>query len=169
MSNVSLRLFVFAVIAATPLEAQLLSYESFSGMPLGWGNAVSPYYQCVDPAPDLAYQFFNSSQSINGGNRALRVTTAPEPTSGTNRAFRTIPAQNTTLHASFLVRVEAVGSGTDAVEFNVGDAVGAVGRVVLTPNLGGTGMHCALIAPNGFSWVLDRFFLWAKQRTWFCA
>lgn len=168
MSCVSFRLFVLAVIAATPLKAQLLSYESFTGMQLGnvsgtgsdslgwldsgWSNAVSPYYQCVDPAPDLTYQFSNSNQSINGGDRALRVTTAPEPTSGTNRAFRTIPAQNTTLHASFLVRVEAVGSGTDAVEFNVGDAAGAVGRVVLTPNLAGTGMHCALIAPNGFSW-----------------
>ena len=168
MLRITLRSYVLAAVAAMPVQAQLLSYESFSDMPLGnvsgigsdslgwldsgWGNAVSPYYQCVDPAPDLAYQFFNSSQSINGGNRALRVTTAPEPTSGTNRAFRTIPAQNTTLHASFLVRVEAVGSGTDAVEFNVGDAVGAVGRVVLTPNLGGTGMHCALIAPNGFSW-----------------
>lgn len=168
MSNISLRLLIFAVIAATPLKAQLISYESFSEMPLGdvggtgsdssgwldsgWSNAVSLYYQCVDPTPDLTYQFTNSSRSINGGNRALRVTTAPEPTSGTHRAFRTISAQNTTLHASFLVRVEAVGSGTDAVEFNVGDAAGAVGRVVLTPNLDGTGMHCALIAPNGFSW-----------------
>jgi len=168
MSNVSLRLFIFAAIAATPLKAQLISYESFSDMPLGnvagtgsdssgwlgsgWSNAISPYYQCVDPTPDLTYQFSNSSRFINGGNRALRVTTAPEPTSGTNRAFRTISAQNTTLHASFLVRAEAVGSGTDAVEFNVGDAAGAVGRVVLTPNLDGTGMLCALIAPNGFSW-----------------
>ena len=168
MSSISLRLLIFAVIAATPLKAQLISYESFSDMPLGnvagtgsdssgwldsgWSNAISGYYQCVDPTPDLTYQFTNSSRFINGGNRALRVTTAPEPTSGTHRAFRTISAQNTTLHASFLVRAEAVGSGTDAVEFNVGDAAGAVGRVVLTPNLDGTGMHCALIAPNGFSW-----------------
>ncbi len=149
-------------------NAQLLSYESFSDMPLGavsgtgsdssgwatsgWSDAVSPYYQCVDPAPDLTYQFPSSSRSLDGGNRALQITTAPEPTSGTNRAFRTFSAQNTTLHASFLVRVANVGSGTDAIEFNVGDSTNAVGRIVFTPNLDGTAMNCALVAPNGFSW-----------------
>jgi len=163
-----LPIFAIASLSIASSHAQLISYESFSDMPLGvvsgagsdslgwasagWSNAVSPYYQCVDPAPDLTYQFPSSSRSLNGGNRGLQITTAPEPTSGTNRAFRTISAQNTTLHASFLVRVQTVGSGTDAIEFNVGDATNAVGRVVLTPNLDGTAMNCALVAPNGFSW-----------------
>jgi len=156
---------VFGVASS---HAQLISRESFSGMSLGtvsgagsdsfgwsdsgWNNAVTPYYQCVDPTPDLTYQFPASGRYIDGGDRALQITTAPEPTPGTNRAYRSIPAQNTTLHAGFLVRVAAIGSGTDAIEFNIGDAASAVGRVVFTPNLDGTGMNCALIAPNGFSW-----------------
>lgn len=163
-----LPIVAIALLSVASTKAQLLSYESFSGMALGtvsgtgsdssgwvgsgWSNAVSPYYQCADPTPDLTYQFPSSSRYIDGGNRALQITTAPEPTSGTNRAYRVISAQNTTLHASFLVRVATVGSGTDAIEFNVGDSTNAVGRVVFTPTLDGTAMNCALVAPNGFSW-----------------
>jgi Abnormal spindle-like microcephaly-assoc'd, ASPM-SPD-2-Hydin len=165
--NTFLPIIAFVTVLASA-HGQLVSYESFSGMSLGnvsgsgtdaagwtnagWSNATSPYFQCVDPDPDLTYQFPSSNRYINGGNRALQVTTAPEPTSGTYRAYRTIAPQNTTLYTSFLVRVSEVGTGTDAIEFNFGDSTSAVGRVVFTPNLNGTSMNCALVAPNGFSW-----------------
>ena len=115
---------------------QSLGYESFTGMTLGtgvtgsgtnatgwadsgWSGGSDVRFQTVDPTPDLSYQV-SGGLLLNGGDRALQLSTAPEPVPTVMQAYRTIPAQNATLYFSFLIRLVSVGTGSDTIELRIG-------------------------------------------------
>lgn len=123
------------VALSLPASAQLIAYESFTGMSLGgvtgtggnsfgWASAWqgtglnNSHVQIVDPVPDLTYQVTEGG-TMKGGNRALQLATAPEPITGTVVLTRDLPTIGGTFYISFLVRVSAIGTGTDTVEFRL--------------------------------------------------
>lgn len=133
-------------------DAQLLGYESFADLAIGsgvsgsgsnatgwsdagWNNAAGPRFQVVDPTPDLSYPI-PGGDLVVGNDRAMLLTTAPEPTSGIQWGYRDMPFQNTTLYFSFLLRITNIGTGTDSIELRIGEGATIYARFVLTPEQG---------------------------------
>lgn len=114
----------------TRAAAQLIAYESFTGLPLGnglpgtgsdsfgwatgWQGAgtTDPHFQIVSPSPALSFQG-TGVMPIQGGNRALQITTSPEPLAAPVLITRDLPALNTTYYVSFLFQMPVVGAGSD--------------------------------------------------------
>lgn len=146
-------------------DAQLIAYESFSAMTLGagvsgsgidatgwtdagWGGGSDSRFQTIDPTPDLTYQL-SGGPLLNGSNRALQLSTSPEPVPGVLQALRTIPAQNTTLYFSFLFRPVTIGTGTDSIELRIGSDTTAYGRIAFRPDQNAAGMQPGVYASGG--------------------
>lgn len=150
--------FVFATTAA----AQLVAYESFSGLPVGpgvpgtgtdsfgwatgWQGAgtTDAHFQIVAPAPALSYQISNGGL-LPGGSRALLLTTAPEPLASTVMLTRDLPAINTTYYVSFLFRMPVAGAGTDSIDVHIMNGATTTSRLAFRPNAGGTGPFMRLL------------------------
>lgn len=126
-------LLVIGQLGLAPVgHAQLIAYESFAGIPVGsglsgsgsnatgwtdagWNNGGDARFQVVSPAPSLSYQL-RGGPLIEGNDRALQLSTNPEPVPGNGVAVtRSIAAQNTTLFVSYLVRPVTIGTGSDAI------------------------------------------------------
>jgi hypothetical protein len=140
-------------VSASTARAQLIVYESFSEMALGSGISgsgsdsfgwSSPWtglgtsdsrFQIIDPTPDVAFQIAGG-KLISGGNRALLITTAPEP-AGSNlfmvRKFARTPRISTSLYFGFLLRIPASGTGTDTVDFHLLSGDTTVMRYAIRP------------------------------------
>lgn len=150
-------------IASTAL-AQLIAFESFSEMTLGsgisgsgsdsfgwsspWsGSALSNNrFRIIDPSPDIAFQIAGG-KLIDGGNRALLVTTDPEPAESNLlmvRKFARTPRISTTLYFGFLVRISASGTGTDSIDFHLLSGDTTVRRFAIRPNNN--------VPPSGYLW-----------------
>jgi hypothetical protein len=143
--------WMFTLIAKASVgSAQLIAYESFSGMPVGggingsgsdatgwtepsWQGASSPYLGIGNQSPNMTYQITNGAL-LNGEDRCAIISTAPEPTAGTNAVTRTLPPLNSTFFMSFLVRPLSVGTGSDSlmVQFRSGSTL--LGGVEMLPN-----------------------------------
>lgn len=140
------------VLALLPTAAwgQLLSYESFTGLTpgnglagsgtnafgwniAGWTDGSDARFQIVDPTPDLTSQPAGG-QIIDGGNRALLLTTSPEPVTGTLLASRSFIPQNTTIYASFLFRPVAVGTGSDGLDLRFFGGATMLSRILFAPD-----------------------------------
>lgn len=94
--------FLFSFCAQNACS-QLLGYESFSEMPLGggisgsgsdstgwaidWNGSTDARFNIIDPSPQLSYQP-SGAALIKGGNRAIMITTSPEPVPGNHTIFR---------------------------------------------------------------------------------
>lgn len=147
---------LLAILAATVAlvarsSAQLIAYESFSGVTLGTGIPASGsdsfgwtapwtgagttdiHYQIVAPTPQLSYQITGGAL-LQGGNRALSLTTNPEPLATTVLATRTFPAINTTFYISLLVRIPVSGSGTDSIDLHLMNGPTTIIRYAIRPN-----------------------------------
>src|SRR5438046_436793 len=152
------------IVADTTGEAQLLGYEPFSGMQLGsgltgsgtnssdwtngaWSGGNDAHFQTIDAAPDLAYQNSDGA-ALNGGDRAVLLTTSPEPISGTLYAFRNITPQNTTVYVSFLMRATQSGTGSDALGLRLRFSDGTVADLLFKPDSTGTRMFPLVSVPN---------------------
>jgi hypothetical protein len=110
-------------------------HESFAGLTLGTGipssgegssgwttswsgeGTTDSRYRIVDPIPELSYQISGGGM-IQGGNRALQLSTGPEPVPVPLSATRSFLNQNTTMYFSCLMRVPASGTGSDAIEIH---------------------------------------------------
>ena len=142
-------------------DAQLLGYESFSGMTLGsgvtgsgstatgwsdagWAGGSDLHFQTVDPTPDLTYQI-SGGALLAGGDRALQLSTAPEPITLVLEASRNVPSQNTTVYFSFLLRPVNIGSGSDSIELRLGSGA----FFDLRPDAGGTFLKPGVHQTNG--------------------
>ncbi|HEX7517656.1 MAG TPA: hypothetical protein VF345_10270 [Chthoniobacterales bacterium] len=142
---------IVQLIFAASAFAQLIAYESFAGMPVGsglvgsgvtatgwsdsgWAYGNNPRYQTVDPIPDLTYQIVGGAL-LDGSNRAVQLTTNPEPATGLLTS-RTLPPQNTTIYFSFLVRPLTVGTGSDTLCLRPSNGTSSLGLVALQPDLG---------------------------------
>ena len=132
----------FLALLVTHAQAQVVAYESFSGLPLGGGisgagsdsfgwssgwtgaGVSDARFQIVAPVPSLSFQI-SGGGIIQGGNRALQLSTAPEPVPVPLSATRRFPNQNTTVYLSFLIRVPASGTGSDNIDLNLlsGDSI----------------------------------------------
>ncbi len=134
-SNPVIQLVWCIVLLVPQAHAQLVAYESFTGLTIGdgvsgtgtdsygwssgWtGEGVSDArLQIVSPVPSLSYQV-SGGGSYDGGNRALQLSTAPEPVPVPLSIQRTFPNQNTTMYLSFLMRFPASGTGSDQIDVN---------------------------------------------------
>jgi hypothetical protein len=143
---------IIQMVSAAPAPAQLVAYESFAGMPVGsglvgsgsnatgwsdsgWANGTDPRYQTVDPMPNLSYQIAGGA-FLDGSNRAVQLTTNPEPVPAGLLASRVFPEQNTTIYFSFLVRPIAVGTGSDTLYLRLSNGTSALALVALQPEAG---------------------------------
>lgn len=152
MKRISLTV-ILVVLSGLPavVRAQLVSYESFQGMPLGsglmgsgttavgwsdagWSNGGDARYQIVDPIPDLTYEIAGGAL-VDGSDRALQLTTSPEPVPSGLVASRTLPEQNTTIYFSFLVRPVAVGTGSDTLYLRLSNGTNSIALVALVPDI----------------------------------
>ena len=146
---------ILALLLITPRIgcSQLIAYESFTALATGsglsgsgsdatgwtdggWVGGSDARFHVVDPIPDLSFQP-NGGVLVNGGNRAVQLTTNPEPVPGGGLvAVRSFAPQNTTLYASFLVRPVSVGTGSDilGMEFRQGSTF--LGGWLLKPDQG---------------------------------
>lgn len=138
------------LLLPTVVSAQLLSYESFTGIPVasglsgsgadatgwtdsGWSGGSDARFQVVDPAPDLTLQI-SGGALVNGSNRAVQLSTSPEPVPGTGLvASRSIPPQNTTLYVSFLVRPMTIGTGSDSIDVRFNSGTTLLARIAFQP------------------------------------
>jgi hypothetical protein len=142
--------WLFPLVASASIaSAQLIAYESFSGMTAGgslngsgadatgwtqasWQGATSPYHSIGNQSPNMTYQITNGAL-LNGGDRCAIISTAPEPTAGTNAVTRTLPSLNSTFFVSFLIRPLSAGTGSDKImlQFRSGSTyLGAIGFVL---------------------------------------
>lgn len=146
-------LFIVAVTLSLIVKAsaQLIAYESFTGLTLGngipgsgsdsfgwatpWSGAgtTDGHFQIVDATPDLSYQIVGGAL-LQGGNRALSITTNPKPLASTLFGTRTFPTINTTFYLSFLVRVPVSGTGTDSIDIHLMNGATTVVRFAVRPN-----------------------------------
>ena len=147
------RYFLPAVLLPIVASAQLISYESFTGLSIGsgltgsgtdafgwttsnWSGGTDARFQIVDPTPDLTYQPIGGAL-VNGSNRAVQLSTNPEPVPGTGLvATRSIPPQNATFYISFLVRPIAIGSGSDSLNIRLNSGATFLARLALKPEPG---------------------------------
>ena len=145
-------LVLVSVVLPASATAQLIAYESFAGLPLGtgvpgtgsgsfgWASAwqgagtTSARFQIVDPTPNMSYQIAGGVL-LDGKNRALQITTAPEPIAGSVMMTRDLPAIPGTFYISFLVRMPTLGSGTDGIDFHVMTGATAVVRYGFEPGV----------------------------------
>jgi hypothetical protein len=131
--------------------AQILAFEPFQGLTVGstltgagtnsagwtsaWAGGNDPRYTVLDSAPDLTYQIVGGVL-LDGGDRAVQLTTAPEPVPGAGlSATRSIAPQNGTLYISVLVRPIAVGTGTDTIDLRFNDGATTLARMTMKPDL----------------------------------
>ncbi|MGI8436106.1 MAG: hypothetical protein ACR2NX_04280 [Chthoniobacterales bacterium] len=131
----TLMLGSLALVLFSPLRdlwAQRVAYESFAGIPVGsglvgsgtdatgwtdggWNNGTDGRFQVVSPAPHLFFQL-TGGPLIDGGDRAVELSTSPEPVPGNGLvAARSFAPQNTTLFVSYLVKPVSIGTGSDAL------------------------------------------------------
>ena len=114
-----------------------------------WQGSIAPYHSIGNQAPNMTYQITNGGL-VSGGDRCAVITTAPEPTTGTNGATRTLPPINSTFFISFLVRPLSAGTGSDKIMIQLRSgttflgAVGVIpdevtGRFDIVPQFGTTG------------------------------
>lgn len=142
------------VIAAPNSKAQLVAYESFSGIPVGafssgqgsnsfgWNGpwtvigVPNGRFQIADPTPDLSFQI-PGGNFVAGGDRGLLMTTSPEPVpSGLMlvRRFPQSPRITTTLYFGFLVRIPISGTGSDSIDVHLLSGTKTVIRIPIRPN-----------------------------------
>ena len=69
----------------------------------GWANGSDSRFQTADPVPHLTYQI-SGGALLDGSDRAVQLTTTPEPVPSGLFTSRMFPQQNTTVYFSFLVR-----------------------------------------------------------------
>ncbi len=180
----------------TEARGQLISSEPFTGLTVGngiAGTSVDAFgwssewagtglsdsrFQIVSPVPSLSYQVAGGGL-IQGGSRAIQLSTAPEPVPASLSVLRTFPNQNTTIFGSFLMRFPTSGTGSDQIEirllrssttlvtirFNPTNPSPPVGMLwILNPGGGrgfvvpGDGLQTHLVVfelrPNGYSaWI----------------
>ena len=156
-------LFIVAVALSLIVKAsaQLIAYESFTGLTLGNGipgsgsdsfgwattwtgsGTTDAHYQIVAPTPNLSYQIV-SGALLQGGNRALQITTNPEPLASTLIATRTFAPINTTFYISLLVRIPVSGTGTDSIDVHVMSGGSTIRRFAIRPN--------NPVPPAGYLW-----------------
>lgn len=139
-----------AFISAPNTMAQLPAFESFSETPLlspvgytgsnstGWANSawagsIDPRLSVVDHNPNLTHNI-SGGGLVNGGNRALSVSTGIKPLEGKKAIFRTIQSQNTKFYFSFLVHPTNAGTGADQLEIGLLSGSNLLGRVSFSPN-----------------------------------
>jgi hypothetical protein len=161
---ISLAAIVQLIFAASAF-AQLIAYESFAGMPVGsglvgsganatgwtdsgWANGSDPRYQTVDPIPNLTYQIAGGAL-LDGSNRAVQLTTNPEPVPTGLLTSRMFPEQNTTIYFSFLIRPLAVGTGSDTLYLRLSNATNSLAIVALEPEVGQQYFDLKLLADVG--------------------
>lgn len=125
-----------AFIFVNNATGQSFAYESFTNLPLGSGITTGPsdsfgwssgwsgvglsnsHFQIIAPVPSLSYQI-SGGGLIQGGNRALQLSTNPEPVPIPLSVTRNLPSQNTTIYLRFLLRFSAIGTGTDSFQINL--------------------------------------------------
>lgn len=165
-----------AALALMPCIAhgQLLSYEPFTGMATGsglvgsgtgatgwsdagWSGGGNARFQTMAPAPTLTYQI-SSGAFLDGGNRAVQLSTAPEPVPSGLEASRTFPAQNTTLFFSFLVRAVSIGTGTDVIDLRIGSGATTYASIRIRPDQSGTFFWIGAYKPNGSGGASGAFY-----------
>ena len=140
------------LLTAPVAAAQLIAYESFSGMPTGggingsgadatgwtqssWQGAVAPYDSIGNQAPNMTYQITNGGL-VSGGDRCAIISTAPEPTAAEFAFSRTLVPVNTTLYFSFLLRPLTIGTGSDLIRFAIKSNTDGLLGVGLRPDQG---------------------------------
>src|SRR5207244_1661717 len=114
----------------------------------GWANGSDPRYQTVDPMPHLSYQIAGGAL-VDGSDRAVQLTTNPEPVPTGLRASRTFPEQNTTVYFSFLVRPIAVGTGSDTLYVRLSNGTSSLALVALQPEVGQQYFNLKLLFDGG--------------------
>lgn len=87
----------------------------------------------VDSTPNLVFQPDRGRQ-IDGGDRALQLSTNPEPVPNGVLASRRFAAQNTTTYVRFLVRPGTVGTGSDRLALFMGRDGVPILSFALTPD-----------------------------------
>ncbi len=144
--------------------AQLIAYESFA-MPVGgglagsgstatgwidagWTDGSDTHYRIIDPLPDLTFQV-SGGALFDGSNRAVQLTTNPEPVPNGLIASRAFPAQNTTIYFSFLVRPVAVGTGSDTLSLRLSNGTSSLALVTLQPDLSQQYFNLKLLLDGG--------------------
>ena len=142
--------FLFASCLSSSIFGQNIAYESFTGLPVGsglsgsgasafgwtdsgWTNGGDPHFQTIDPSPDLTFQITDGAY-IDGSNRAIQLTTNPEPIPSLLLCSRSLPPQNSTVYVSFLARVSAIGTGSDSIDVRFDDGSTLLGRVTFKPD-----------------------------------
>src|SRR5205823_3557009 len=86
---------------------------------------------------------------LDGSDRAVQLTTSPEPVPTDLLAYRAFPEQNTTTYFSFLVRPGAVGTGSDTLYVRLSNGTDALSLVGLQPNIGQQYFDLKLMADGG--------------------
>jgi hypothetical protein len=132
-------------------SAQILCKEGFAGLTTeqvglsgsgtdatgwtisSWQAGVDARYKVVNPVPEITHQVAGGGL-VSGGDRALLITTFPEPVPAGLAAYRDFPIQNTTLYISFLIRPKSIGTGSDSLNIRIGNnSVGLV-RLAFKPD-----------------------------------
>lgn len=126
----------FVGISLATSSAQLIAYEPFAGLTIGTGisgSAVGAFgwtgpwagagtsdnhFQITDPTPDLSYQIV-SGTLLQGGDRALILTTNPEPLASPIMVTRSFAPINTTFYISLLLRLSSSGTGSDSIDIHL--------------------------------------------------
>jgi hypothetical protein len=156
---------IIQLFSAASASAQLVAYESFAGMTVGsgligsgtnatgwsdsgWANGSDPRYQTVDPIPDLTYEIAGGAL-LDGSNRAVQLTTNPEPVPSGLLSSRTFPEQNTTIYFSFLVRPVTVGTGSDTLYLRLSNGTSSLALVALQPEVGQQYFNLWLLLDGG--------------------
>ena len=153
--------------SASLASAQLIAYESFSGMPTSggisgsgadatgwtqssWQGATAPYHSIGNQAPAMSYQITNGGL-VNGGDSCAVISTAPEPTTTEVAFSRTMIPVNTTLYFSFLLRPLTIGTGSDFIRFAIKSGGAQLLAVGLLPDQGQTylGLYADEIGTSG--------------------
>lgn len=149
ISTILTQLLVIACLGAT-VSGQVIAYEPFAGMPIGsgvmnsgasamgwtnagWAGGSDPRFQTIDSAPDLTYQITGGA-FMNGSDRAIQLSTNPEPISYLLLCTRSLPPQNSTVYISFLARVSAIGTGSDVIDVRFNDGSTLLARLAFTPD-----------------------------------
>jgi hypothetical protein len=155
----------FQVTFAASALAQSIAYESFAGIPvgsglagsgstatgwtdLGWTNGGDSRFRVVNPIPGLNYAIAGGA-FLDGSDRAVQLTTNPEPVPVGLLASRTFPEQNTTVYFSFLVRPIFIGTGSDTLSLRLSNGVSSLALVALQPDVGQQFFNLTLLLDGG--------------------
>ncbi len=146
-------------------SGQLIAYESFSEIRLGngligsgsdafgwsdsaWGAGGNVRYQVVNPTPALDYQI-GGGAFLSGTDRAVMLTTSPEPVPDGLVTSRMLPDQNTTLFFSFVVRPIVLGTGSDTLSLRLSNGSESLALVALRPDVGQQYFNLMLLPDGG--------------------